>query len=184
MTPEARRALENLIVRSIADTVVDEMRGNLTEQRYAENGETVYGAPLMAWRALFRDRSDGRRRVEGDRTNSDVPLVDTRRLHDSIAVGEISPPSPSRTGDRNGTSYTIRIVAQGYGLDYVRERTFHNVILARDQSRRRSRNFDGLRNQYDYVIKEQLTVPGRPWNAFSTTHLNRIALAAVQRLGA
>lgn len=171
-----RQALEELIVRRIADGFVDALKENLETSRDSDGNEF---APMQAWGKIFRDESG--QRVEGDRTNADRPLLDTGRLRDSIQLGYITSPIAYRTSTgAHGSEYKVTILAADYGLPFTRETTFRDVYLAKHRESRRSRNFADLEPVLEVVRRSSITVPARKWNAVTQETLNRIAYRAVR----
>lgn len=170
--------MERIVVDRIASGFIDALRDNLTRSRGGEDDSPL--ASLVVWdKVKFRSYEDGRRRVKGDRGNSDVPLVDTGRLLKSIAVGGVKA-FPITSDGRRGRCYEITLHAAEHGNQFTETRTFSDVLLGRTKAIRASRNFGDLREGYDYVVRDQLTVPGRPWNRISRTRTEDIAQAAVR----
>lgn len=167
-----------IVVDRVASAMVEAMRRNLIESRGGSDDSQF--APIISWdRIKFRSQEDGRRRVSGDRSGSDVPLVDTGKLLKSVKIGNVRF-SPVTSDGRRGRSYEITIVGAEHGLKFTTTNTFRDVLFGRTKAIRAAGNFGDLREGYDYVVKDQLTVPGRPWNSVSRTRLQEIANNAVR----
>jgi hypothetical protein len=138
--------------------------------------------PLGIWdKANFRTRGVSGGWVKADRTNKDKPLLDTGRLLKSIQIESVRMISASiTTTGRPGTGYRVVISAAPHGLEQARGGRFDEILLGRTRSIRESRNFGDLRQNYDYVVKRNVTVPARPWNNMSRTRIRNIARDVMQ----
>jgi len=180
MNRHRRMMIESAILSRIATEAIASLKDNL--ERSEGDGQPL--APLMAWDRLnfTGERGTGQRWVKADRTNADKPLVDTGRLLNSIHVSQIVGASMLSDGGK-GRSYQITISAAEYGNDFTETKTFSNVIFGRTKAIRSSRNFGDMREGKDFVVKKQLTVPGRPWNRIPYSRLVDIAEGAVKGIG-
>ena len=159
---------------AVASQAVASLRANL--ENGMGDGEPL--APLNIWDGLKFYSEEGHE-LSADRSNSDMPLHDTGRLKQSVAVSKVTAQRTQING-RNAIEYTIEIVAEPYGNQHASGATFRNVFLGRTKSIRKSGSFGSLLEGVDYVVRENLTVPSRPWNRISRLELQRIAEGAMR----